>query len=190
MAQRYTDMLANAFLEVRAWRFTTIIVTCLAAILAVCLIWQSSTMPVVLVPAGLSETQGRHIVNPGELAGTSPDYLSQVALGDLALILTWQPENVVLQYKRFLNRTTSELYARENVRLLAEAEQHRKDGSSQAFYPEGVRIDVKSSKLVVEGFLVRWTGEKEIVRTKSRFAVTYQHQKGLAYVANLELASN
>jgi hypothetical protein len=188
MQTRYTDIIANAFSEVRAWQFTTIAVSCLCAVLAVALIWQAQSAPVVLIPSGLAETQGRIVVEPNARAGTTPDYLSQIALGDLALILTWQPDNVLLQFQRFLNRATSELYARESVRLLAEAEAHRKEGSSQSFYPETVQVNVKGAQVIIDGYLVRWTGEKEVVRTKSRFTVTYQIQKGFPHVANLELA--
>jgi type IV conjugative transfer system protein TraE len=187
MQTRYTDILANAFSEVRAWKLTTIAVSCLCAVLAMALIWQTQSTPIVLVPAGLAENQGRIVVEPNAGSGTSPDYLSQIALGDLALVLTWQPDNVLLQFQRFLNRATSELYARENVRLLAEAETHRKEGSSQSFYPETVQVNVKAAQVVIDGYLVRWTGEKESVRTKSRFTVTYQIQKGFLHVADLEL---
>jgi TraE protein len=188
MQLKYTDILANAFSEIRAWKLTTLTLAGLCAVLVIALIAQARTTPVVLVPYGFETSQGPLKVAPGgDFAGSSPEYLSQVALGDLGLILNWQPDDVGVQYQRFLNRATSELYARENVRLLAEAKDHKAQGESQSFYPETVQVDVKAAKVVVDGYLVRWTGDKEVVRAKQRFNVTYRIQKGLLYVANVEL---
>jgi len=187
MKARYTDILVNAFSEVRAWKATTLCVTGLCAMLALALIWQTQNTPTILIPAGFAETTGKVSVHPKDFRNTSPDYLAQTALGDLALILTWHPDNVVMQYQRFLNRTTSALYADQNVSLLAEAEKHRQTGVSQSFYPEEVKVDLKAARVVVDGFLVRWEGSKEVLRRKSRFSVTYVNHKGFLHVANLEL---
>jgi hypothetical protein len=187
MKPRYTDILVNAFSEVRAWKMTTLAVTGLCAMLAFALIWQAQSTPIVLVPAGFAESNGKVNVHPKDFTGTSPEYLAQTALGDLALILTWQPSNIDKQYQRFLNRTTSSLYASENVRLFADAEKNRLTGTSQSFYPEQVQVDLKNARVVVDGFLVRWEGDKEVLRRKSKFTVTYVYQKGFLHVADLEL---
>jgi type IV conjugative transfer system protein TraE len=185
---RYTDIIANAFSEVRAWKLTTIALACLCAVMAFALIYQTRSTPVILVPYGMATETGKLTVSPaGNFAGTTPQYLSQVALGDLALILNWQPDNVALQYQRFLNRTTSELFARENVRLLEEAKDHQNSSTSQSFYPERVEVDLKNGKVVVNGYLIRWSGEKEVIRTRTVFTVTYRMQQGFLHVANLEM---
>lgn len=187
MKARYTDILVNAFSEVRAWKVTTLCVTGLCTMLAFALIWQAQNTPTILVPAGFSETVGKISVHPKDFQGTSPDYLAQTALGDLSLILTWHPDNVLMQYQRFLNRTTSALYADQNVTLLAEAEKHRQTGATQSFYPEELQVDLKAARVVVDGFIVRWEGNKEVLRRKSRFTVNYVNQKGFLHVAQLEL---
>ena len=188
MSKTYTDTLANAFSEIRAWKLTTIVLACFSAALAITLVYQAQTQSVILVPYGLATSQGQVKVAPGgDFAGSGADYLGQIALGDLSLILDWQPDDVSLQYQRFLNRTTSDLYARENVRLLDEAKTHHAAGESQAFYPETVQVDIKGGRVVVDGYLVRWTGDKEIVRVKQRIIVSYRIQKGFLHVANVEL---
>ena len=184
---RYTDILANAFAEVRAWKLTTLVLGALCTILTIALSYQASTTPVVLVPYGAATEHERLKVAPGgEFADTSPDYLAQVALGDLALILNWQPDNIEVQYQRFLNRSTSELYARENVRLIDEAKQHRAAGDSQSFYPETTQVDLKGGRVLVDGYLVRWTGDKEALRVQQRVTVSYRIQKGFLHVSNVE----
>lgn len=185
---RYLDILADAFAEARAWRMATFTVTGLCIMLAITLVWQAQSSPVVLVPAGFAETAGKVTVHPQEFEGTSPQYLAQTALGDLALVLNWQPSNVLLQYQRFLNRTTSALYASQNVQLLADAQKYRSRGASQAFYPEDVQVDLQNGKVLVDGYLVRWEGNKEVLRTRSRFTVTYVNEKGFLHVADLQIS--
>lgn len=190
MKHRYTDILANAFSEARAWKLTTLCVSGLCAMLAITLVWQAASTPVVLVPAGLAESSERVTINPRNFEGTSPDYLAQTALGDLALILNWQPSNVELQYQRFLNRLTSVQYARQSAPLIAEAQRHRSTGASQSFFPEDVQVDLRAGRVMVKGYLVRWEGSKEVLRQPARFAVTYVNQKGFLYVADIELENN
>lgn len=185
---KYPDSLINAFHEIHAWRLACVALAALGAFLASALVWESHNATVVLVPAGFAESQGKITVEPNSHAGVSPDYLSQVALGDLSLILDWQPLNVAKQYQRFLNRTTTELYARENVRLLAEADQHQKDSESQSFYPADVQVNVKQAQAIITGTLVRWVGDKEVTRTQIKYAVTYSSQKGFLHVANVEIS--
>jgi type IV conjugative transfer system protein TraE len=188
MKKTYTDILANAFSEIRSWKLTTVILACLCTTLVFALISQSRSTPVILVPYGFETSQGPQKVAPGgDFSASSPEYLSQIALGDLQLILNWQPDDVGVQYQRFLNRATSELYARESVRLLSEAKEHKAQGESQSFYPETVEVEIKGGRVQIDGYLVRWTGDKEVIRTKQRFNVTYKIQKGLLYVANVEL---
>jgi hypothetical protein len=188
MQIKYTDILANAFSEIRSWRLTALLLASLCTMLVVALIVQGSSTPVVLVPYGFETSQGPLKVAPGgKFAASDPEYLSQIALGDLGLILNWQPDDVGVQYQRFLNRATSDLYARESVRLLTEAKEHRAQGESQSFYPETTEVDAKDGRVQIDGYLVRWTGDKEVIRAKQRFNVTYRIQKGLLYVANVQL---
>lgn len=187
MTPKYTDILANAFSEARAWKLTTVALAGLCVVLVLGLIAQARNTPAILVPYQFATNQGpMKVSQTGDFASSSPEYLSQVALGDLALILNWQPDDVALQYSRFLNRTTSDLYAKENVNLLGEAKQHRANGESQSFFPETAQVDPKHNQVIVDGFLVRWTGDKEVLRTKQRFTVSYQTQKGSLYVASVD----
>lgn len=187
MSSRYLDILANAFSEVRAWKMATVTLGMVSALLAITLIWQAQTTPIVLIPAGFAETNGTVKVMPKDAGATNPDYLGQIALGDVALIFTWQPANVEMQYQRFLNRTTSELYAKENINLLTDAKKFHKINASQAFYPEKVEVDLKTTTVLVGGYLVRWEGDKEVLREKSSIELTYRNDKGFLHVANLKL---
>ncbi|MDR5726920.1 MAG: TraE/TraK family type IV conjugative transfer system protein [Terriglobia bacterium] len=187
-SQKYLESIHNAFSEAKAWRYATFVVSGLCAFLGIALMIQAGHTPVVLVPAGFSQTHGPVVVEPGARSGTNPDYLAQAALADLHLILDWSPDNVTLQFRRFLNRTTSALYARENVQLLAQAQDDEKNDVSEGFYPEKVEVDVQDRKVEVYGSLIRWTGDKQVMRSEEKFTVTYVNQEGYLHVADLVLS--
>ena len=183
----FTELLSNAFGEIRAWKLTSLILACLCAFLTISVIYEANSRTTVLVPANVAMLQGPVKVSPsGAFGNTSPAYLSQIALGDLALILDWQPSNVELQYQRFLNRCTPSLYARENVRLLAKAQKHQASGESQGFFPDITQVNLKTGQVLVDGYLVRWSGSKQLVRVRQRFIVTYRMQDGYLHVANVQ----
>lgn len=187
MKATYTEILANAFKEVRAWKLTAVLLAGISVFLVIALIYQAGSRPVILVPANIAEVHGPVKVAPGgAFSGTSPDYLAQTALGDLALILDWQPDDVELQYQRFLNRCTNSLYARENVRLINEARKHMNADESQSFYPETTVVNLKTDQVIVHGVLVRWIGDKQVVRVRQGFTVTYRMQNGFLHVANVQ----
>ncbi len=187
-APKFTEILANAFAEVRAWKLTSLVLAGLCVVLTISLIYESHSMDVVLVPANIAEAQGPIKVAPGgAFTNTSPDYLGQVALGDLGLILDWTPDDVDTQFQRFLNRCTSSLYARESVRLITEARHHRAAGESQSFYPDTTQVNMKTGQVIVDGYLVRWIGDQQTVRVRQRFTVTYRIQNGYLHVADVQI---
>lgn len=184
---RYTDLVANAFSEARAWKFATATLAAVCGMLAFGLIYESRNNPVILIPQNFAAENGVMKIQPGQFADTSVDYLGQVALGDVALILNWRPETVVTQYQRFLNRATNDLYAKEQVRLTAEAAEHKSTATSQSFYPDSARVNPSRSSVEVEGTLIRWMNDKETVRSRIKIVVTYKIYKGYYHVADIEL---
>jgi hypothetical protein len=183
----FTELMSNAFAEIRAWKLTSLVLASLCAVLAICVIYEANSRTTVLIPANVAVLDGPVKVSPsGAFGNTSPNYLSQIALGDLSLILDWQPSNVQLQYERFLNRCTPSLYARENVRLLAKAAKHQAGGESQSFYPDITQVNLKTGQVIVDGYLVRWTGGKQLVKVRQRFIVTYRMQDGYLHVADIQ----
>lgn len=186
---KYTDAVANAFSEAKAWRTATLFLMLICGVLAFSLIYQSRTTPVILVPAGYDTAKGPMKVVPSkDFAEASPDYLAQIALGDLALILNWIPDDVELQHQRFLNRMTPELYAEQNVTMMQQAAEYKSNSTSQSFYPNSTKVGTKG-QVVIEGTLVRWTGEKESVRVRVSYTITYSKYKGYAHVASLKINS-
>lgn len=188
---KYSDAVANAFSEAKAWRAASLLLGLVVGILAIALVMQSRATPLTLVPMDFATSKGNVTIQPTkDFSQSSPDYIAQLALGDLALVLNWTPENVQVQHQRFLNRMTPELYAEQNVTLTTQAAEFRANSTSQSFYPNTTKVgngEGGSSKVVVDGTLVRWTGEKESIRVKVTYNITYAKSRGYAHVASLKI---
>lgn len=185
--ENFLDAVANAFSEAKAWKASTLALGIVSGLLTMGLLYKASDQNVILIPHNVAANEGRMVVDPNKPLNSSAEYLQSLAISDLALILNWTPETVTKQYQRFLNRTTEDLYARENIRLLTEAREHEKAVVTQTFVPKDVRLDLANKRVVADGFLIRWTGDKETIRIKATFIVTYQQHRGYLHVSNLEL---
>ena len=183
---KFISSLSNAFSEARAWKLTTYMVAGLAAVLAFALVWNAANKPVVLVPVGFAESHGRVTVAPST-GRSSPGYISQIALGDLSLALDWQPDDVVTQYRRFLNRLTDAEYAAESVSLMSQAHHDQADDVSQSFYPSRVFVNVAKLSVKVFGVLSRWDGNKRVLHSPIEYEVKYSNEGGYLHVASLKI---
>ena len=185
---KYSDAVANAFSEAKAWRAATVLLGLVVGVLAIALVIQSRATPLTLVPASFATSQGNITIEPTkDYSESSPDYLAQIALGDLALVLNWTPDNVEVQHQRFMNRMTPELYAEQNVAMMTQAAEFKANSTTQSFYPTDTRVSSKGSQVVVDGTLVRWTGEKESIRVKVTYTLTYAKSRGYAHVSSLKI---
>lgn len=183
----YLDTIANLFQEARAWRMASLLLGATTAFLACALIYQAQNMPTVLVPFDFATSKGNVTVNTnGSLRGTSNEYLVNLALSDLSLITNFTPDTVVVQYERFLNRLTESLFGSQRDALREEAQSLRKDGATQAFFPnERTKVAADQSVVIVSGTLVRWKGDREIVRQPATYHISYSVFKGYFRVKSI-----
>jgi hypothetical protein len=188
MRNTYIDVASNAFGAMTSWRRAFFAVTALCAVLAFALVYQASKVHLVLLPQDTASLTGvkKLDVTALDYATSNPEYLASVAMGDLAILLNWIPESVVLQHQRFLNRLAPALYGEQNVQLLADAEGFRIDAVSQSFFPSETKV-AGTNKVRVAGFLVRWVGEKETLRQRVAYVVTYSKFQGFLHVSALNI---
>lgn len=181
---------ANSSRAISAWKFCTFVVTGLMLTFAYLWISQVRNAPVVIVPyeAAIAKENMKVSVN-GELRGTSSEYMANLALADLGLILNFTPDNVISQHQRFLNRLTEELYGTQRENLLAQASEYKQRSITQAFYPESVKVSTDSTKVELIGTQIRWIGGKDI-RTPVTYILTYKSYKGFAHVSDLRQKSD
>lgn len=184
--EKHIDLASNAFRAVQAWKFAAIALAAVSGVLATALVYQARNLPMVLVPHDLA-TFDKTMKVPlnGQLRGTSHEYLSNVALGDLSLILNFTPDDVVTQHRRFLNRLTESLHGRQRETLMAQAEDFRKRAVTQSFFPSNVKVSSDFKKVEVTGTQLRWVGGKESVRASVTYTITYDMFKGYLHIADL-----
>lgn len=183
---QYLDLVANAFKTAQAWRFASFTLAAVVVMLTYFVIYQARNTPVVLVPFDLAASTERMKVSVnGELRDTSAEYLSNVALSDITLILNFTPDNVVSQYQRFLNRVTEEVYGNQNAKLLSDADNYKKRGITQTFFPASIKVRAETSQVEINGTQLQWVGGKESVRSTVTYVITYSVTKQFLHVADL-----
>lgn len=188
----YTDLIANAFQTVRAWQTATFVVGAVAVSLAVGLVYVAQNAPTVLVPYDFAANNARMVVTTnGEIRGTSNEYLANTAASDIGLITNFTPDTVVTQYERFLNRTTESLYGSQAASLRVEAKKLKAESTTQAFFPsDKTRVLSSGSQVEVGGTLIRWIGDREILRQPMTYVVTYTSFRGYFHVADIRTAES
>ncbi len=188
---RYLDVVANAFSAMQAWRMASFLMAGVIAFLVYALVYQARNTPVVLVPFELA-AQGKQarVATNGEIRGTSFEYMANMALSDLTLILNFTPDNVVSQHQRFLNRVTEDLYGAQRETLLAQADEFKRRNLTQSFYPDDLKVSADSSKVEVSGTQIRWMGGKETLRSRVTYILTYKVFKGYMHVSDLRQKSD
>lgn len=188
MKQNYLDAVANAFHEAKAWKYACFVLTGVCAALTIGLVYEAGNTPTVLVPADFANSSGPiKIVAKNGSSKTDGEYLSQLAMGDLATVLNWTPLTVLTQHQRFLNRMTPELYAAQNIKMMNEADGYKSSSVTESFYPTESKVDVLHNQANVSGTLVRWTGEKETLRVNATYQITYAKYKGFLHVSGLQI---
>lgn len=184
---QYLDVMANAFKAKEAWRMATFIVSGIAVMLAFGLVNQSRNTPVVLVPMEVATAKGpMEVTTNGVINGTSQEYAANIALGDLSLILNFTPETVQTQYKRFLNRLTDSLYGSQKEALLGQADQLRRDGITQSFFPVEVNVNTASDRVEITGTQLRYRAGTELQRDRITYSISYKVYKGYMHVSDLQ----
>lgn len=181
------DISANAFSEIKAWKTVTVILTALCVCLGFALISASKSTRVIIMPYSVATATGHTTVNmqlTGEIRDTPQEYIANLAIADLGLILNYTPENVETQFRRFLNRLTTPTYGRQSSSLLAEAATVKMKDFSQFFAPASsanakavvVSYQGNSINVRVSGQLVRMMAGKEVARNTVVYTLTYTQE--------------
>lgn len=174
-SKRYSDGLGVERAKAGVWRLAFFSVLILVMGLAITLIYQQVHRPTILIPHQVASATGPMKVEPG--TGDSADYLANLAVADLELLLNWDMTNIEQRYSRFLNRSSKALRQKSEVKLFTEAKEHKKNGENQVFYPNKVRL-VGSNVVEIYGLLVTFVGEKSVVRNDITYLVAYEEGWG------------
>lgn len=186
MSKTYLDSVSAAFSEAKAWKMTTVILGIVAVILSFQLVNQARNRPVVLVPYQTASDMGRvEVTTSGELRGTSSEYIANLAMADLNSVLTFNPDTAITATKRFLNRTTDQLYQSQETTLLARAAENKQRGVTQSFFPGKVSVSTDRTMAEITGRLVTSIGGKETQSITITYVLTYDASKGYPHVSSI-----
>jgi type IV conjugative transfer system protein TraE len=184
--KQYLDVIANAFQAKQAWKTACLVLAGVVAFLTFSLVYQSRNTPVVLVPFELATAGKRmEVAVNGEIKGTSSEYMANVALGDLGLILNFTPDNVLSQNARFMNRLTESLYGQQRESLIVSAEDNKRRSVTQSFFVSNVSVRADGKQVEVTGVQLRWLGGKETLRNSVTYVLSYSVSKGYPHVSDL-----
>lgn len=186
----YLEVIHNLFAAKQAWKFAAFVLAGISAFLAYSLVYQARNTPVVLVPHSLiANTDRVKVATSGDIRGTSAEYMANLAMSDLSLILNFTPDNVQSQHLRFLNRVTEELYGNQKDTLTAAANDLKRRGITQSFFPSNVKVSGDSTRVEVAGTQIRWSGSTEIMRTNMTYIITYKVYKEFMQISDLRQES-
>lgn len=181
---------ANANKAITAWKSASFLFAGMTIAFAYLFVSQVRNAPSILVPYEVAIAKGSMAVSTnGEIRGSSSEYMANIALADLGLILNFTPDNVLTQHQRFLNRLTEELYGSQRESLLAQASEYKQSAVTQAFYPSSIKVSTDSTRVELVGTQIRWIGGKDI-RTAVTYILTYKSYKGFAHVSDLRQKSD
>lgn len=182
----FIQVLANAQKATAAWKTSSLVLGFVCLGLGAQVIYQARNQAAVLIPYDLA-VAGEKMTIPlnGQIRGTSPEYMANLAMADLSLVLSFTPDDVLTQHQRFLNRLTESLHGNQRDKLLANAEDFRRRAITQSFFPSAVSVAKSGARVDVEGTLIRWVGGKESVRTRVTYQISYEKYKGYMHVSNL-----
>ncbi len=172
LSRVYPDLVVNAFKSVQAWKTVSLVLAACLAIQTYTVVYLAGHQKVLLMPQNLASLSAPVPLNLG--LPYAPDYLTQVAKGDISALLNWTPDNVDTQYGLFLSRMTPELSAAQREKLLAEQLRFQQDGITQSFYV--TRSYVSGREVYLYGVLVRSVSGKEVFRGPAAYAVSYTDQ--------------
>lgn len=185
---KYVELLAEAFSEKKAWRNGFFVMFLMALGLAFALVYQSTHMPHTLIPYSFALQKGPVKVQPGVLQDST--YLAGLARDDITLALNWTSDNVGVQYGRFLNRMTPQMYSAMVVKLTEEAKAYAIGSHTQAFFPKTTQIvTAEANSVRITGVLVRWEGEKEVYRQTVIYKLGYSDDSGMLNINRVNIES-
>lgn len=119
----------------------------------------------------------------------SPEYVEQMALFFIRLMLDVTPGNVEDQYKTLKAYVDSEIYGAVQTDLAVNADYIKKNAISQVFFPSG-ELKVNGSEATVSGRVVRFVGEKKTSDAAKKYRIRLVLKNGKVVVNRFQELGN
>jgi conjugal transfer pilus assembly protein TraE len=174
----YNSLIEGASFNVRMWQKIVGILLVSNLLLALVLVMRDRSEKTIVVPAGLKKefwVQGSEV---------SPSYLEQMSNYFLQLLLTYNKQNVLEQFKMVLHHVDPEKYAPLKSMFYIDAERVKKNELGSVFYP--MKIKVNGMKVEVEGEHLGILGEKIVHRKIRIYQMNFNYKNGVLQIESYE----
>lgn len=187
-SRSFLRALSNAKKERSAWKLVSLLLAGLLVLMVFSMTRMAGNLPTYLVSYEMATSTGKLKLTP--YGPQDPKYLASIAEQDANLLLTWIPENVQIQYSKFKNRMSRELYAKEQVRLSSEAKKYADSVTTSVFYPLKTYVSPKTNRVRLSGLLKRHEGGKEVLSRQVDYVIEYENKGGMLNVKSFGFAQD
>ncbi len=121
-------------------------------------------------------------------AKVSSDYLDQMALFLIQLMLNVSPRSVDFQSKILLQYAAPEAYAELKTAMMATSERLKRDNAVTLFQPTVFNIDEPNMRVAANGLLATYIGDKRVSETNKTYLIEFRYTGGKLYLSGFKEA--
>ena len=116
----------------------------------------------------------------------SGDYLDQMAIFLMHLILNVSPRSIDFQSKTLLQYAAPEAYAELKTAMAATGERLKRDNAVTIFQPVGLTIDEAGMRVAMNGTLATYIGDKRVSEVGKSYLVEFRYAGGKLYLSGFK----
>ncbi|MES2353149.1 MAG: type IV conjugative transfer system protein TraE [Pseudomonadota bacterium] len=139
---------------------------------------------VILVPPTISKS---FWIEGGKVSG---DYLDQMALFLIHLMLNVSPRSVDFQAKTLLQYASPDAYAELKTAMIATSERLKRDNAVTLFQPTAFNIDEPGMRVAATGVLVTYIGDKRVTEISKAYLIEFRYTGGKLYLSSFKETPN
>ncbi len=113
----------------------------------------------------------------------SADYLDQMALFLVQLMLNVTPRSVDYQARTLLGYTAPEAYAELKTAMTVAAERLKRDNAVTLFSPVAMQIDEPGMRVAINGTLATYIADRRVTDVNKSYLVEFRYSGGKLYLA-------
>lgn len=181
--RQYMDTVYTLARAARAWRFVSFVMLGLVIFMGFQSYKVTQSMPVRLIPYGFATQSTPATIKNKKVHNA--EYLSLIAASDMGLYMTWTPDTVEPQYRRFLTRLAPALYSQKQIELINKAKSNSIGFSSQAFFVRDSEV-IGKNKVVLQGVFRQWEGRELIAERNMEYTMVYRFVGGIPYIRSIQ----
>ena len=178
--QKQKRDLDRANLTIGAQNLTILGLLALSLVLAVTAFSLVGRERVIVVPPTISKS---FWLDSEKVSG---EYLDQMAVFLMHLILNVSPRSIDYQSKTLLQYASPDAYAELKTAMAATGEKLKRDNAVTMFQPVGLTVDEPGMRVALNGVLATYIGDKRVSEASKAYLVEFRYAGGRLYLAGLK----